>query len=140
MTVNSTAQSDYFEALCFAVIFNRCIIYETSAIPSIALIFAYLTLTQIHYVKNQRLLNQRLPSGYETLLFDFPNEALHFCDKYYPPTLDTGRKLNVHKTFRTSSERLMYVQFTCCVHGDVKYLHKKRGQEGKSRVCSNKRN
>ena len=28
------------------------------------------------------------------------------------PPLDTGRKLNVHKTPRTSSERLMYVQFT----------------------------
>ena len=25
-------------------------------------------------------------------------------------TVDTGRKLNVHKTFRTPSERLMYVQ------------------------------
>ena len=26
--------------------------------------------------------------------------------------VDTGRKLNVHKTSRTSSERLIYVQFT----------------------------
>ena len=34
---------------------------------------------------------------------------------YFP--LDTGRKLNVHKMFRTSSERLMYVQFTSCVYG-----------------------
>ena len=34
--------------------------------------------------------------------------------------LDTGRKLNVHKTFRrrpASSERLMYVQFTSCIQG-----------------------
>ena len=31
--------------------------------------------------------------------------------------VDTGRKLNVHKTFRTSSERLMYVQFTSCIYG-----------------------
>ena len=34
----------------------------------------------------------------------------------YP--VDTGRKLNVHKTSRTSSERLMYVQFTSCVYRD----------------------
>ena len=32
--------------------------------------------------------------------------------------LDTGRKLNVHKMSWTSSERLMYVQFTPCVLGD----------------------
>ena len=31
--------------------------------------------------------------------------------------MDTGRKLNVHKTSRTPSERLMYVQFTSCVYG-----------------------
>ena len=35
--------------------------------------------------------------------------------------LDTGRKLNVHKTFWrslwTSSERLIYVKFTSCVQG-----------------------
>ena len=30
--------------------------------------------------------------------------------------VDTGRKLNVHKTSWTSSERLMYVQFTSCVY------------------------
>ena len=40
--------------------------------------------------------------------------------------VDTERKLNVHKTFRrhpktswTSSERLMYVQFTSCVYGGI---------------------
>ena len=32
---------------------------------------------------------------------------------------DTGRKLNVHITSWTSSERLMYVQFTSCVFGDL---------------------
>ena len=32
---------------------------------------------------------------------------------------DTGRKLNVHKTFRASSERLMYVQFTSCIYGGI---------------------
>ena len=32
--------------------------------------------------------------------------------------IDKGCKLNVHKTFRTSSERLMYVQFTSCVYWD----------------------
>ena len=31
-------------------------------------------------------------------------------------TVDTGRKLNVHKTSRTSSERLKYAQFTSCVY------------------------
>ena len=31
----------------------------------------------------------------------------------------TGRKLNVHKTSWTSSERLMYVQFTSCVYADI---------------------
>ena len=36
--------------------------------------------------------------------------------------VDTGRKLNVHnvqKMSRTSSERLMYAQFTSCVLGDM---------------------
>ena len=32
--------------------------------------------------------------------------------------VDTGRKLNVHKTFRRHLERLMYVQFTFCVYWD----------------------
>ena len=44
--------------------------------------------------------------------------------------VETGHKCNVHKTFkrcpghllnvRTSSERLMYVQFKSCVYWDVK--------------------
>ena len=34
-------------------------------------------------------------------------------------SLDIGSKLNAHKTPRTSSERLMYVQFTSCVQGGV---------------------
>ena len=36
--------------------------------------------------------------------------------------VDPGRKLNVHETFKTSwtsSEHLMYVQFTSCVYGDT---------------------
>ena len=33
----------------------------------------------------------------------------------YP--VNTGRKLNVHKTFSTSSERLTYVQFMSYVYG-----------------------
>ena len=48
--------------------------------------------------------------------------------------VDTGRKLNAHETLRrrtgrllkvlwTSSERLMYVQFTSCVCGDVYIIH-----------------
>ena len=40
--------------------------------------------------------------------------------KYTTPwsksTVDTGRKLNVHKT---SPGRLMYVQFTFCVYVDI---------------------
>ena len=36
--------------------------------------------------------------------------------------LDTRRKLNVLKTSRTSSERLIYVQFTSCVQGERYYL------------------
>ena len=31
----------------------------------------------------------------------------------------TGHKLNVHKTFRRRPGRLMYLQFTSCVHGEV---------------------
>ena len=31
--------------------------------------------------------------------------------------VDTGRTLNVHKTFRRRPGRLMYVQFTSCVYG-----------------------
>ena len=34
--------------------------------------------------------------------------------------VDTGRKLNVHKTLRRPPERLMYVQFTSCVYGEQK--------------------
>ena len=37
--------------------------------------------------------------------------------------LDARRKLNVHKTSRTSSKRLMYVQFTSCVYGKVYLLN-----------------
>ena len=33
--------------------------------------------------------------------------------------VDTGRKLDVHNTFRRRPERLMYVQFTSCVYGVV---------------------
>ena len=32
--------------------------------------------------------------------------------------VDTGRKLNVHETFRRCPGRLMYVQFTSCVYWD----------------------
>ena len=42
--------------------------------------------------------------------------------------VDTGRKLNVHKTFSTSSERLMYVQFTLCVYGKLLEQCKKFAQ------------
>ena len=44
----------------------------------------------------------------------------------YP--VNTGRKLNVHKTFSTSSERLMYVQFTSCVYGKLLEQCKKFAQ------------
>ena len=41
-----------------------------------------------------------------------------FCE-FFASTfpVDTGRKLDVHKT---SSERLRYVQFTSCVYGVIK--------------------
>ena len=39
-----------------------------------------------------------------------------FVDAYTCP-VDTGRKLNVHKTFRRRPGRLMYVQFTPCLLG-----------------------
>ena len=42
------------------------------------------------------------------------NKQLFLKYTCYP--VDTGRKLNVHKTFRTSSERLMYVQFMSCTY------------------------
>ena len=45
------------------------------------------------------------------------NSAINFLKYSRHSPLDTGRKLNVHKTSRTSSERLMYVQFTSCVQG-----------------------
>ena len=38
--------------------------------------------------------------------------------KYHNP-VGTGRKLNVHKTSKTSSERLMYIQFTSCVYEEL---------------------
>ena len=38
-----------------------------------------------------------------------------------PYPLDTGRKLNVHKTFRRRPGRLMYVQFTSCVYWVRRY-------------------
>ena len=41
---------------------------------------------------------------------------------YLEQTLDTERKLNVHKTSRTSSENLMHVRFTSCVQGEPKYI------------------
>ena len=43
--------------------------------------------------------------------------SLKVANKNNP--VDTGRKLNVHKTFRRRPERLMYVQFTSCVNGEV---------------------
>ena len=37
----------------------------------------------------------------------------------YVNHVDTGRKLNVHKTSRTSSERLLYVHFTSFVYREA---------------------
>ena len=42
--------------------------------------------------------------------------------KFLPHTVDTGRKWTVHKTSRTSSEHLMYGQFTSCVRGAVSFF------------------
>ena len=42
-----------------------------------------------------------------------------------PYPVDTGRKLNLHKTFRRRPGRLMYVQFTSCVYWVVnQFLYK----------------
>ena len=40
-----------------------------------------------------------------------------FPQKVRSDPLDTGRKLNVHKTFRRRPGRLMYVHFMSCVQG-----------------------
>ena len=52
-------------------------------------------------------------------------ELFIFCDVFHEPSdkwnnipVDTGRKLNVHKTFRRRPGRPMYVQFMSCVYGD----------------------
>ena len=37
--------------------------------------------------------------------------------------VDTGRKLNVDKTFRSRPERPMYVQFMSYVYGEIKSIH-----------------
>ena len=39
--------------------------------------------------------------------------------KRYNNPADAGRKLNAHKT---SSECLMYIQFTSCVYGDIRFF------------------
>ena len=44
----------------------------------------------------------------------FLSKRCDWLNWLYP---DKGHKLNVHKTSLTSSERLMYVQFTSCVQG-----------------------
>ena len=45
----------------------------------------------------------------------------------FPNPVDTGHKLNVHKTSWTSSERLIYVQFMSCFYESCierfKYLY-----------------
>ena len=54
-----------------------------------------------------------------TSSFDFSSE-----DSVVNIPVDTQieRIFNVQKTFRMSSERLMYVQFTSCVYEDVNYI------------------
>ena len=47
------------------------------------------------------------------------NEQMYLNIVFVFDPADTGRKLNVHKTFRASSERLMYVQFTSCIYGGI---------------------
>ena len=47
-----------------------------------------------------------------------PTKSLRVKTNTKPYRLDTGRILSVYKTFRrTSSERLMHIQFTSCVQG-----------------------
>ena len=44
-------------------------------------------------------------------------KSVVFCYICIYSPLDTGSKLNVHKTFRRLQERLMYVQLPSCVQG-----------------------
>ena len=45
---------------------------------------------------------------------------LKFCWKTLP--LDTGRKLNVHRTFKRRPECIMYVQYASFAQGVVVFL------------------
>ena len=50
-------------------------------------------------------------------LFKYVHTSFRYVKSDSTP-VDTGRKLNVHKTFRRRPECSMYVQFTSCVYWD----------------------
>ena len=54
-------------------------------------------------------------------MVDYVKKTLRNRQQIITSPVDTGRKLNIHKTFRrrpgTSSERLIYVQFMSSVYG-----------------------
>ena len=58
--------------------------------------------------------------------FTIPTQQKRITPRVAKYPADTGRKLNVHKTFRTSSERLMYVQLKSCVCGVGNQSYKAR--------------
>ena len=98
---------------------------ELSALYSFCLIFSYsmffflsFSVTSMLYIKHiwmdvKKFLNENLididPQWSLILFYDSKLSLIMRIP------VDTGRKLNVDKTSRTSSERLMYVQFTSCV-------------------------
>ena len=63
----------------------------------------------------QRILGFRMTIVKRKIFGDLKQTWYWIMCRPYP--VYTGLKLNVHKTSRTSSERLMYVQFTSCVCG-----------------------
>ena len=86
-------------------------------------IFPYGTFTRIHFpvystnlfrIANSQISSELFLNNLE--LNNLINHAVIYSHCFIYP-VETGRKLNVHKTSRTSSERFMCVQFTSCLYG-----------------------
>ena len=67
---------------------------------------------------NNFLLITFIKNGMTSLIYEYLPYLTSWGSYHSGIPVDTGRKLNVHKTFKTSSEGLMYVQFTSCVYED----------------------
>ena len=76
----------------------------------------YFKMWQIYYKMRQLLQYAKFVTNYDGTTYSTSNlNSIKLS--LYP--VDTGRKLNVYKTFRRRPgpfERLMYVQFTSCVY------------------------